>query len=427
MRRAVPVVLVALAVPATSCQPAARALGGTAGEARLHADRLMRSLAGRFGPVVRGPEFVARRTRLARSALLPSRAFADSSLWTSREDSLRRLEFDGGWRAGRYAIEVRAGVPPPALPGDYRATLQLNSLGSGEYEWVARDELAVGPVEVGHLDRALTALFVAAERTGAGEARIRGGAELPRAALAAGRLFTLETLEIAPAAGGGVTLRLVVAMRPEGIEATFPRYARYLRKYASPTRFHAELLDDQGGQWWEAEGREDRLTLRLRVRDGSLAPLTGPPRRVPGRLFLRGDLSARMGPFRVGLRGLEAEIALTRTPSEKAFTARFRKQPDWELPFLVAPLLRSSLRRPFTGEGALLSLAARGQPGATVLVRDYRVAVKESWIVRWLGRLAGSAMSEFWRGAEEEADTFNGQVIDALRADLLALVPESGP
>jgi hypothetical protein len=62
-----------------------------------------------------------------------------------------------------------------------------------------------------------------------------------------------------------------------------------------------------------------------------------------------------------------------------------------------------------------------------VLVRDYRLAVKESWIVRWLGRLAGSAMSEFWRGAEEEADTFNGQLIDALRADLLALLPESGP
>jgi len=419
-----PVVLVALAVPGTSCQPAARALGGTAGEARLHADRLMRSLAGRFGPVVRGPEFAARRPRLARAALLPSRAFADASLWTSKEDALRRLEFDGGWRAGRYAIEVRAGGPPPALPGDYRATLQLKSLGPGEYEWAARDELAVGPVEVGHLDRALTALLVAAERTSAAEARVRGRAELPRAAQAVGRLFTLETLEIAPAAGGGVTLKLVVAMRPEGIEGTFPRYARYLRKYASPTRFYAALLDDQGGRWWEAEGREDRLTLRLRVRDGSLAPLSGPPRRVPGQLLLRGDLSTRMGPFRVGLRGLEAEIVLTRTPSEKSFTARFRKQPDWELPFLVAPLLRSSLRRPFTGEGALLSLAARGAPGATVLVRDYRLAVKESWIVRWLGRLAGSAMSEFWRGAEEEADTFNGQVVDALRADLLALVPE---
>jgi hypothetical protein len=39
----------------------------------------------------------------------------------------------------------------------------------------------------------------------------------------------------------------------------------------------------------------------------------------------------------------------------------------------------------------------------------------------------GSAMSEFWRGAEEEADTFHGQVIDALRTDLLALLPESGP
>lgn len=36
-------------------------------------------------------------------------------------------------------------------------------------------------------------------------------------------------------------------------------------------------------------------------------------------------------------------------------------------------------------------------------------------------------MSEFWRGAEEESDAFNGQVLDALRADLIALVPESGP
>ena len=57
-----------------------------------------------------------------------------------------------------------------------------------------------------------------------------------------------------------------------------------------------------------------------------------------------------------------------------------------------------------------------------LLVRDYRLAVRESWIVRWLGSLAGTAMTEFWRGAEEEADRFSGQVLEALRMDVAALI-----
>jgi hypothetical protein len=332
------------------------------------------------------------------------------------------LEFAGGWRQGRYRIGVGAAVPAPHAPGDYRAWLHLRGLGAADYEWEGRDELSVGPASVADLDRALTALLLAAEQMPAPEVRARGRAELPRTAAALQRLFALETLELIPAAGGGTRVSMVVATRPAGIDREFPRYARYLRKYAAPIRFRAVAYDETGVRWWEAEGRGERTTVRLRVSGGNIAPLEGPLRRLPPRLRMRADVSTKMGLFRVGLKDLAAEILLTREPRQRAFAVRFRGRPDWELPFLVEPLLRGSLRRPFEGEGALFAMAAREDGGRMLLVRDYRLAVRESWIVRWLGSLAGTAMTEFWRGAEEEADRFSGQVLEALRMDVAALI-----
>jgi hypothetical protein len=130
----------------------------------------------------------------------------------------------------------------------------------------------------------------------------------------------------------------------------------------------------------------------------------------------------RSGIFRVGARGLEAEVRLTRGPREKSFVASFRSEPDWELPFFIEPFLRAPLRRPFEGDGAVLGFGVRDSGGAqTLAVRDYRVAVRESWLIRWLGALTSDAVNEFQRGAEAEADRFYGQALAALRADALVL------
>lgn len=406
------------------CGCAAMALGPTPVEARTRADELIDAVAARFGPVQIDPALAALRPKLAKAALVPSRIFNDPTAWTSMGGGERTAEFVGERSAGRYRMGVRSRTATPSRPGGYRGSLRLRALRAAEYEWTLREELAVGAVTAEDLSRALSALFVTAEEAPEAEARTRLREALPRAAAAFGRLFSLEDLRLAHSADGATAVTIDLRVDPGGIERDFPRYARFLRKYASPLRFHAVALDASGARWWEVEASENRLRLRLRVQRGDLWPLEGAPGPMPGVLRVRVDLVTKLGIFRVGFRGLQAEVALTRAVHEKGFAARFHQPPDWQLPFLVEPFLRSSLRRPFEGEGALLRYSARdGGGGPTLLVRDYAIAVRESWIVRWLGGLMGDALSEFRRGVEDEADRFSGEGLSALRADVLALLP----
>ncbi len=208
-------------------------------------------------------------------------------------------------------------------------------------------------------------------------------------------------------------------LSPQGIRAPFPHYAAFLERYALPMRFRAVASDAAGELFWEMEAADGRFTLRARIHEGDLAPLEGPPRAMPETLHVRLDYSLKPGLFRVGLRHLETAVTLIREPHAKGFAARFRHPPEWQLPVLVEPLFRSSLRHPFTGEGALLAFAIRDGP-PTLFSFEYRLEVKESWILRWLGGSTGSMVGTFRSGAEEEADRFSGEALSALRTDFLA-------
>jgi hypothetical protein len=185
--------------------------------------------------------------------------------------------------------------------------------------------------------------------------------------------------------------------------------------------------DLQGAEWWLVSLEDGRLSARLRVQGGFLAPLEGRPRRLPRRLWVTLDLTTKAGPFRVGFAELSAYVELARTPDRRSFAASFKDEPRWSLPFLVKPLLRSPLRRPFEGEGARFEGAILDDGPQTLLVREYRMAVKESWVIRWLGGLMGTAVSDFRRGAEQEADRFTAEFLQALRADLLDLAGGAQP
>jgi hypothetical protein len=403
-----------------SCQRAVRSLGDSRVEARRHAEALFGALAARFGPVLLDPRLEGVRAELARSALVPSR------LLQASKNEPRLFEFMGTRTPGGYRLTLGQGVAAPQRPADYRGVLRLRALRQGEYEWTLREELAVGSVGAGPLAEALTQIFPAAGDLRPEEAPAAARASLPRTAAALGRLFRLETLRLEPAEGGAVAVTLEARLEPERLARQFPHYARYLTKYVSPARTRVILLDGTGATWWVAEARDNRFRLQLRVLRGNLAPWQGAPRALPDRLRVVTDVSAKMGLFRVGVRRLEGDVVLVRTPSRKAFIASFTHAPEWDLPFLIEPFLRSSLRRPFEGEGAQLGFGIESNSaGVTLLTRDYRIAVKESRIVRWLGGLGGDALSEFRRGAEAEANRFVGEALSALRQDVLALM-ESG-
>ena len=159
-------------------------------------------------------------------------------------------------------------------------------------------------------------------------------------------------------------MRLAVRLTPTGIGGFAPRYAAFLEKYARPMRVSLVVADPEGITWWTLEAADGLWTVRLRVRDGSLVPLEGPAdRRLPGRLRATADLSTRIGRFQVGAQRIAADVALTRTPVEKGFSARFLEEPDWQLPFLVETFLDSPLRYPFETPGSDFELTARGSTG----------------------------------------------------------------
>jgi hypothetical protein len=380
------------------------------------------ALADRFGPIDREPAFDALRPRLARAALVPSRVFDDATAWTSRADAWRAVEFEG-YRAGSaYRIGVRAHAATPAVPGGYRGRVRLERVAGGRFEWTVDEELAVGGVRPSDLAAAHDAVFRGAEASSEGAARAAIAAALPRASSRLGLLLRLETLDLRRDAHGATAVRLGVRLTPDGISGFAPGYAAFVRKYATPIRMRLVVADTAGVAWWSLEAADNLWTLRLRVRDGDLVPLDGPAdRRIPPLLRATADYSTQMGRYKVGASALVAEVALNRTDAEKGFSARFLQEPDWQLPFLVETLIGGPLHFPFEGEGSEAGWAARESPAGTRFVRHYRVRVRETWILRWLGGMTSTAVDEFRRGAEAEADRFHRECLLALRDDLAAL------
>ncbi|HJU65737.1 MAG TPA: hypothetical protein VJ596_08680 [Gemmatimonadaceae bacterium] len=409
----------------SACKDPASSLGKTPARARINASELFGSLTARFGPQERENGYADMRAAISKYALIPSKLANDSSLWTSVEGPDRMLLVAGSGSPGRYRLRLDPKVTHPTHPSEYRRTARLRVLGDGEFEWQVRDELAVGGVTGNELGDALRAAFGAAQVSTEADIRTAHRATMPRLTERLGRLVTLDTIRTAPLERGAVLVSLSASLHPERLKEEFPNFAKYLTKYIGPAKMQVVVYDDLGGRWWEMDLDEQRFMLRAAVRNGRLTPLNAAPRTIPEVLRVHVDASTKIGIFGIGFRRLRGDIALTRETNEKGFTARFNTEPDWKLPPLVERLIRSPLRRPFAGEGALLAMRITDQRDAqTIIARDYQVAVKESAIMRWLGGLGRKALDDFRRGAEREADIYYGQVLAALQADVLAMLGE---
>ncbi len=407
---------------AAACREPAQRLASGPGGAEA-AQALVDALARRFGESSREPAFEALRPKLAKAALVPSRVFDDPEAWPRRGEAWRAVDF-AGYRSGAgYVFGVRPLAPEPSLVGEYRGQLRLDKLSSGRFEWTVREELAVGRVRPADLAAALDALFAAAETADEHQARAQVAAAFPRASATLGALLRLETLALTKDAQGATTLRVRIRLTPDGLQAQAPRYAAFLEKYLTPMRMKVTASDATGAVWWTLDGERNLWTLGLRVQGGSLVPTGGGAlRRVPAMLRVTADYATRMGRFSIAARGLAADVALTRAPLEKGFVARFHAAPDWDLPFLVEPLLGAALRYPFEGPGSEAGYSAVETPGGTRLVRRYRVRVGENWVLRWLGGMTNRALGEFRAGAEREADRYHGECLAAIAGDLAVLV-----
>jgi hypothetical protein len=210
-------------------------------------------------------------------------------------------------------------------------------------------------------------------------------------------------------------------MDPERIEKTRPNFSKYLDKYVTPARYRLRLQDARGAAWLDASGSDNVFSINYRVRDGQLLSLSAVPQPLPDTLQIAVDFSAKFMIFRVGVSRLIGDFAFVRNDEERGWAMQFRHEPDWHFPLAVNALIRTPLRHPFEGDGITLRVSVRDHPGAQALLsREASVAVQESAIVRWLGGLGNSAMSDFAGRAEAEENRYVFEVLSALRADFVA-------
>jgi hypothetical protein len=206
---------------------------------------------------------------------------------------------------------------------------------------------------------------------------------------------------------------------PDLMRPVYPLFAAYLDKYLGPAKYHFALTDRGGAPLFDVVGRERAMTVRYRLQQGKLTSLNGPPKPWPDSLLLTADVLLKVKIFTVGFHGLLTDFVITNTGRDRGWTIIAQHEPKWDLPFVTERLIRSPLRRPFEGPGALFRLAVRDSAGAqTVMARRARLDVQESAIMRFIGSLASHALGDLDTKVEVEEDRFIRDIFSALQADL---------
>lgn len=398
------------------------ALGPDARTARTNADALFGALAARFDNVQRGPRFQQARSKLGRHALSPSGVYRDTSVWTgSGADSARVLVVAGTRTSNGYLFSARAAVPELTVPGDSRHIIRLRKRAEGEYEWLTNVEHAVGTARAADVARATTTFIGAGEQKSEPAIRAEYRTVFPRTTRVLGELFTLEAARLTPLPDSSTAVELRFRLHPERIQKTRPNFAKYLEKYVEPARYKMRLRDARGTTWLYATADEGEFLVGYRSRNGALVAMAGAPQPMPDSLQLAVDFSAKFMIFRVGVSSLVGDLVAVREDDERGWSVRFRREPDWHFPLAVNNLIRTSLRHPFGGDGIAFRVTVRDTPGAQTLIRrELRLRVQESAIVRWLGGLGSSAMSDFAGRAEAEENRYLFEVLTALGKDCVS-------
>ncbi|MGQ0642594.1 MAG: hypothetical protein ACT4P6_17765 [Gemmatimonadaceae bacterium] len=413
---------VALSLTIVSCKSSFLGFGPSKAEAARHAGDGLAAHAFRFDDVVRDTKTSQARAKIARHALTPSRLYGDSSVWNAinDRDSSRSLMIDGVFDnvRGGYTFRANAGRSAAASLGEARHLMRLQLEPDGAYTWDTSVEQAIGALPVAFVGRAMNMLFASAESPSARDLRAESAQAFPRTARALGRLFSLDSARSLPLGDGSSSTTIAVRWHSERLRPAMPRFAGYIAKYIEPATYSITLSDKRGQTYWQASGDKGALLVRWRSNSGRLLPLEGGSSAMPDTLRIRMDFNTKYKMFRVGFAELVGDFIVQRGPHSVGWFMRFREEPKWQLPLFTETLIRSPLRRPFEGRGSELYLAVHGGSGPqTVLVRRTHTEVKESRVIRWMGSLGATAMSDFQGATENEQNRFLYAAFTALKTD----------
>jgi hypothetical protein len=420
---------IAIAVAATllltACRAGWDAFGPTAQRAQANGVAFADALHRRYLVVERSPYFAAARAKIGKRALAPTAVFADSTAWTARPDAqTRQLTAEGvATPDGRYRFTHRANAPFPDRPADARHFTQLTKLqGDGEFEWRTTVDFALGSLTPSDWGAGFRALLASAEGRSDADLRADVYSTLRRTTAQLGRMFSLDTLHAQRMPDGSTALTIVTRLHPEWLRAEYPLYAKFIAKYVSPAAYRIVLRDARGTRWTDVQATDRWLTIKLRVLNGGVVPLDGAVQPMPDTLRISIDASTNFSLFTVGVRGMQGHLVFLRSAAERGWLLRLDRAPEWQLPLFAASMLRAPLRRPFEQGGIQGKVSFRtGDGGQTYISRDFRFAVQESAVTRFLGGLGGSAFSEFDGPAEREENRFNAELFQSMRDDLRGL------
>jgi hypothetical protein len=423
VQRIAGVALAAFAV--AGCRASAFALGDSPVAARAAAADFTGGFARRFTNVERDARFTHARERMGRFALAPSQLIGDSLAWQPPADSrTRTLVVEGKALANGFRFAARADAPEPASLGDQRHRFDLQRLENNDWRWRTRVEHHIGRFPIDRIGPLIVQSLMASSR---GTDAIRGDLAnaFPRSSAAFGRLVRFDGASVTSLPDGSQRVALHSHLDATRLGTTMPAFARYVRKYLSPLDYRFVVSTIDGRPAFEVRAARDSIAVIARVRDGQLIPLDGAAISLGDSLAVRVIASTRFGLFTVGVKQLDGIMTVVRTPRLRAWDFRWNRPPEWRLPFGTTTLLHGSLRRPFEGDGMLVRLGLRtGDAGQTLSIRDVDLTVRESWIVRWIGRLGGTAFSDFVEQAEIEENRFLAEGLRAFGADLSALLDD---
>ena len=415
---------IGLAGVATACTDVPPAFGPSPAQAKANADGLFGAFVKRFTNVYRAPRYELARQKLLRYALTPSEVYSDTSIWTVYgPDNYRTLFGDATFTNGRYVFTNTVTDDPVKELGEGRHIMRLRKLADNDYAWFTGVDFAAGTITANDFAKVITQWIAASESRS--DATLRAGyrSTFPRTASALGQLYSLDSLSSTPAPYATSELYAVIHINPDGIRTSYPGYAAFMKKYVDKVKLKFTLVDSRGAQWLEVTSRDGYITVRLRSRNGHLVPFQGEPRPIPDTLVMNVDLTAKIKLFTIGVEHLKGEWVNLHSDHERGWAMSFTREPGWVLPPAVGYLIKSPLRRPFEGDGTTFRLAIRDQPGSqTIMSRRGATTVRESAILRFIGKLGGSAMGDFVSGAEEDENKFDAAVFSAMKADIDAAI-----
>jgi len=415
----------AIVVTLSGCREVAPAFGPNLPFAKQNAEEFFYSVGSRFTNIQRPARILRARQQFGHYALTPSGIYNDTSVWLSiGPDSARLFGDEGHFAVDRYVVNTALGSNAPDALTESREIVRLRKLSDSEYEWFTNVEVALGRIAARNIADVLAAALNAGEGKTSAAIRANYTSSFPHTAAALGRLFTIDTLRVTPDNEGATTFDVAVKLTPDILKATMPHYAAYIDKYISKGKYRITLSDQSGAHWFDANASNYYMHFKVRSKGGHFVPIGGGIRSMPQALTIQMDMSMKIALFTVGWTNMIGDFELINTAHERGWSMRFAKEPDWRLPPTVGTLLRSSLHRPFQGEGIPIRVSIRDNPGSqTILNRRLALTVQESGILRFLNHLSGTAVGDFLGASEREANRFNADAFRALRQDVAGLLP----